>query len=116
MAVIPVGAPGMVAGIIGFANPGALAPMALTQDTENVYDVPFVNPVTIRDFAPARLVVILLFGGIVTPAEGFDTMLKDVVAAPTAALWVQVSVAEAFPRTAITLGAPGGVEGVVVAL
>ena len=116
MAVTPVGAPGTVAGMTGFARPGRLVPITFTQDTEKTYDVPFVNPVTVRTLAPAGLVVMLLFVGIVTPAEGFADILNDVVGTPTAGLCVQVSVAEAFPRTAVTLGAPGIVEGVVVAL
>ena len=54
VAVAPVGAPGVVAGVTELLTTEAvLVPMALVAVTVKVYAVPFVRPVTIRgDEAP----------------------------------------------------------------
>jgi hypothetical protein len=47
-----VGAPGAVAGITAFDDTeSAPEPTAFTAATLNVYDTPFVKPVTVRDVA-----------------------------------------------------------------
>ena len=48
----PVGAPGTVRGVTGeLGADGNPSPAALVAMTVNVYDVPFVSPVTVQDNA-----------------------------------------------------------------
>jgi hypothetical protein len=47
----PVGTPGTVRGVADTVTELPLVPTSFTARTENVYDVPLVNPVTVADVA-----------------------------------------------------------------
>jgi len=67
VAVTPVGAAGRSAGTIAFdAADAALVPIAFVAVTVNVYDVPFVRPVTVVAVVPPSTVVVAPPGDVVT--------------------------------------------------
>ena len=104
----PVGAPGTVAGVTATeAAEARELPAEFIAITVNVVEVPFVNPVSVA--------VRILPTVSALPVDGV-TLYPVIAEPPSEAGAVQVTMAEALPRTAETpVGAPATVAGVTEA-
>ena len=107
VAETPVGAPGIVRGVMAAEATDSLdEPAIFVATTVKVYAVPLANPVTVHDVA-----VVVVHES----APGDEVTVYPVIGDPpfdTGAF--QVTVASAFPGVALTLvGAPGIVRGVM---
>jgi len=105
----PVGAPGGLSGVTatGVGDDSGPLPMAFVACTVNVYWMPFVSPftTTLVAFAPLTVAV---------KPPGVDVAVYErILLPPLFPGSVQLTVACAFPATALTfVGAPGSVAGV----
>src|SRR4051794_26632206 len=108
LALTPVGAPGTAAGVTAFEGlDAAPVPAALVAFTVNVYETPFVRPVTTCE-------VPVLPALLSTPPTGLDVTAYPVIGEPPLlAGAAKVTVACALPAVALTVaGAPGTPAGV----